>query len=428
MIHSLPLGFDRHTHVSLYAALGGCPSLAGLGRGEALALLKGLPQDRLNVVPGWHSGRLPFAAAELDALPPLLLVNFSLHGFRLNPSGERLLRELEPGVVERSGDPAWCERNLPRLLSLYGRLARLDASKLAAFLAQLEALGIGAAEDMLLMDAEAWRVMRYAGPCRFWASPELFLALPLEAQREAQGLKLFADGAIGARTAALSEPYLDGRPGMLLWESEAFLEELARLHPLGKALAIHAIGDLAIERVIQCLERAAGEGLAFTGIRIEHAQFITESQARRARDLGLTLSMQPNFSSDSVDYADRLGESWREANNPFRMLIDRVGFQPGKDLLFGSDGMPHGLEYALQWSLFPAFEGQRLSLDELRAGYGIPEGEGPFRVEIDQARRTVRTCRTESHRKNAENAENAEKDWKHQDACPISLRSSCSSR
>jgi hypothetical protein len=398
MIHALPLAFDRHTHVSLYAALQACPSLAGRGREEALDLLRGLPGGRLNVVTGWHSGRLPFGEGELDALPPLMLLNFSLHGFRLNRPGEEYLREREPELVARWREASWCERNLPRLFSLYGALAGLDASKLAAFGAQLEALGIGQAEDMLLTDEAAWRVMRSAGPCRFWAGPELFRALPPEAQAEAQGLKLFADGAIGARTAALSGTYLDGGRGMLLQEGEAFQEELARLHALRKALAIHAIGDRAIEGVITALERLEAGGLRFPALRLEHVQFITEAQARRARDLGASLSMQPNFSSDSVDYADRLGVPWREANNPFRMLIDRAGFKPGRDLLFGSDGMPHGLEEALQWGLFPAFAGQRLSLEELRAGYGIPEGEGPFRVEIDGERRRVRACGAEPHR------------------------------
>jgi len=398
MIHALPLAFDRHTHVSLYAALQACPSLAGLGREEALEVLRGLPEARLGVVTGWHSGRLPFEEEELDGLPPLMLLNFSLHGFRLNRPGEDYLRGSEPELVARWREASWCERNLPRLFSLYGALAGLDASKLAAFGARLEALGIGQAEDMLLTDEAAWRVMRSEGPCRFWASPELFRALPPEAQAEAQGLKLFADGAIGARTAALSGTYLDGSRGMLLHEGEAFSEALTGLHPLGKALAIHAIGDRAIEGVISGLERLEAGGLRFPALRLEHVQFITEAQARRARELGATLSMQPNFSSDSVDYADRLDAPWREANHPFRMLIDRVGFQPGKDLLFGSDGMPHGLEDALQWALFPAFEGQRLSLEELRAGYGIPEGEGPFRVEIDVERHRVRACGMEAHR------------------------------
>jgi hypothetical protein len=73
------------------------------------------------------------------------------------------------------------------------------------------------------------------------------------------------------------------------------------------------------------------------------------------------------------------------------MLIDRAGFVPGKGLIFGSDGMLHGVEYALQWSLFPLYPGQRLTAEELVAGYGFhAEGKGRTLVHVDEAERRVR--------------------------------------
>ena len=78
-------------------------------------------------------------------------------------------------------------------------------------------------------------------------------------------------------------------------------------------------------------------------------------------------------------------------NNPFRMLIDQAGFEPGQDLIFGSDGMPHGIEYALQWSLFPLYPGQRLTVDELVTGYGVhPEGRGHSVLTVDPEARLVK--------------------------------------
>ena len=248
-------------------------------------------------------------------------------------------------------------------------------------------------EDLLLTGEAAWWVMRasrWADRLPWWTVPAIFDTLPGEARAECAGLKVFTDGALGARTAALGEPFLDGGPGLLLYADEALHQELATLHAHGKPLAIHAIGDRAIGQVLTALESLGRQGLRFPSIRLEHVQFITEAQARRARDLGLVLSMQPNFSSDSVDYADRLGPDTLARNNPFRMLIDRVGFRPGRDLIFGSDGMPHGLAYAAQWSLFPPFEGQRLSLEELLAGYGPAPGDLPVReIRIDEAARNV---------------------------------------
>ncbi len=156
-------------------------------------------------------------------------------------------------------------------------------------------------------------------------------------------------------------------------------------------MAIHAIGDRAIEQAIGVLERLTADGLRFPLARLEHVQFIDEAQARRAKDLGLVLCMQPNFSSDSRDYADRLAADWLARNNPFRMLIDGAGFVPGQDLIFGSDGMPHGVGPALQWSLFPFHPGQRLSLEELVAGYAPdPSGPGHSLVEVDEAQRQVK--------------------------------------
>jgi hypothetical protein len=100
--------------------------------------------------------------------------------------------------------------------------------------------------------------------------------------------------------------------------------------------------------------------------------------------------MQPNFSGDSVSYADRLGARYARQNNPFRMLIDEAGFVPGKDLFFGSDGMPHGAAAALEGALFPPMAGQRLTLEEFAAGYCLPDLEaGWLELSIDPGRKKV---------------------------------------
>ena len=125
-------------------------------------------------------------------------------------------------------------------------------------------------------------------------------------------------------------------------------------------------------------------------VRLEHCQFISAATARRARALGVVLSMQPNFNYDSVQYRDRLSATYCARNNPFRMLIDDIGFEPGKDLIFGSDGMPHGIKYALEMALFPPVPGQRLSLDEFIAGYCMEtEEHGFIDLQINEAKQAV---------------------------------------
>ena len=390
----LPWLHDRHSHVSLYAALAGCPDLSGCSPAEAMALLEGLPGDRVTTVVGWHSSRLKLAPAQLEALPPAILVNFSLHGFALTAGARRLLAG-HPELLEHQGDPEWCERNMERLLAFFGKTAGLTPAKLDTFMGRLQGAGIGAVEDMLLTDEGSLDVIQaspWAGRVRCWTTPAIFRTLSAPAQAAIAGLKLFTDGALGARTAAMDGTFLDGGRGMLIHTDPGLAQAVAELLPLGKPLAIHAIGGRAVEQVLATLERLAAQGLSLPRMRLEHVQFINLSQARRARALGLILSMQPNFNSDSVDYGDRLGPRELAANNPFRMLLDQAGFVCGEDLIFGSDGMPHGLEYALQWSLFPAFPGQRLALAELEAGYGLPpaEGRGRATLSVDWDRRQVR--------------------------------------
>src|SRR5208283_2593619 len=109
----------------------------------------------------------------------------------------------------------------------------------------------------------------------------------------------------------------EGGSGLLLHTDLGLEAELAAAQSQGKPVAIHAIGGRAIDQALAALERLSAQGVAFPWVRLEHVQFITLSQARRAKDLGLLLSMQPNFNSDSTDYADRLGLAELEGNNPF---------------------------------------------------------------------------------------------------------------
>lgn len=369
----LPLLHDHHSHTSLYAALEGCPSLLGLGKAEALSLLLSQSRDSLGLVKGWRTDLLPLGAGELAGLPPLLIVNFSLHGYALTPAALPFVGELWPEFAERHADPAWGESHLPELFGFYGRLAGLTPAKLKTHMEGLEALGIGSIEDMTTAGSEALAVIAaspYSRRVLSWATPSVYEGLSEAERRGIQGIKLFLDGSLGARSAAIGRPFLGGGKGILVYKEEELESLLSRLAAYKTGLSLHAIGGLAIDQALLVLERLARNGLSFSRIRLEHVQFIDRSQALRARGLGIVLSMQPNFNTDSVDYLDRLPPELAAANDPFRMLIDEAGFRPGQDLVFGSDGMPHGPGLALEACLSPPAPGQRLSLEEFIAGYG----------------------------------------------------------
>jgi predicted amidohydrolase YtcJ len=390
----LPLLHDNHNHISLYAALAGCPDLAVMDAGSARSFLQELPRDRLTVVRGWRTNELMLNAEELAGLPPVLLINFSLHGFGLSDAALPFVKPELGDLVEHRHDAPWCEANVPRLFEAYCDLAGLNEDKLATFMAGLKDLGIGSAEDLAVAGAKPASLMRQSAlrtRMGYWASPKQYAAFADAERRACSGIKLFLDGSLGARSAAIRGPWLGAGAGIVAYTNDELDTVIGEAGQWSTGLAIHAIGGIAIDQALAALERALREGAGFSIIRLEHVQFIDAKQARKARELGLILSMQPNFSSDSRDYADRLPAAALEANNPFRMLIDDAGFRPGRDLIFGSDGMPHGIAYPAREALFPAYPGQALSLEELVAGYGQSRGiEGTVWLEIDEERRTVR--------------------------------------
>lgn len=149
---------------------------------------------------------------------------------------------------------------------------------------------------------------------------------------------LFCDGSIGSHTAALSEPYLD-RPdtsGTLRHTTADVAEHIVRCTEGGVQAGFHAIGDAAVDQVLDAVDiatqRLGRSGGA--GHRIEHAEYVREP-ARLAAS-GLVASMQPLFDATwggaQGMYAARLGAGRTAALNRFADLA-----AAGVPLAFGSD-------------------------------------------------------------------------------------------
>ena len=378
----------------LYAALMDSVDLnrSGETRESAIARIRERAQAGAmawTIATGWNSGRFALDKPDFDGLPPVVVLSLSIHGLIVNDAGREVVRAQDQVVAEHLDDQDWIERNLRRVLNMFAR-AGASAGKLRAFFDRLAEIGVYSVEEMLLVGVDEIELFDEAGlsdRTQFWAAPETYESASEEHRARIHGIKLFTDGAIGVTTAALHQKYRTAHHrGMLLYSDDE-LEALIVRWSGEKPMAIHAIGDAAIDQVVDAIERASRQVSSRQTVRIEHAQFISEATARRAKALGLHLSMQPNFSEDSVTYAERLPAGYPANNNPFRMLIDRVGFQPGVDLYFGSDGMPHGAPEALRQSLFPegGHDGQLLTLDEFVAGYCLPDTtHGSIEVEIEQ--------------------------------------------
>jgi predicted amidohydrolase YtcJ len=127
------------------------------------------------------------------------------------------------------------------------------------------------------------------------------------------GLKIFADGALGPRTAAMIDPY-EGEPdnrGIVVTEKEAMAELVLKASALGLPSTIHAIGDRAVHEVLDVYAMArqqeAVQGIPRTARRhrIEHVQIIHPDDRARLATLGLIASMQPIHATSDFEMVDR---------------------------------------------------------------------------------------------------------------------------
>ena len=157
-------------------------------------------------------------------------------------------------------------------------------------------------------------------------------------------LKLFADGSLGSRSAALLEPYSDaqvnsptgGPTGMFLTGSDELVGLLLRAQAAGISGQVHAIGDAAVRMALDAFEAtAAGSGGEPTNAlmrRIEHAQLVDPEDVPRFGELGVAASMQPvHLRSDAAPARVAWGER-SENTFPLRGLIDGGALIP-----FGTD-------------------------------------------------------------------------------------------
>ncbi|MGH3469634.1 MAG: amidohydrolase, partial [Thermocrispum sp.] len=124
-------------------------------------------------------------------------------------------------------------------------------------------------------------------------------------------LKVWTDGGMMPRTAALTEPYvgLEHR-GQLYGDSERLTQQIVDGHRAGWQLAVHAIGDRAVDVALAALERAQTEvPRPAARHRIEHAGLVRPDQLARFAAVGATAVVQPNFLTYlGDDYAAIMGE------------------------------------------------------------------------------------------------------------------------
>lgn len=185
------------------------------------------------------------------------------------------------------------------------------------------------------------RVYAYLGGD--WAAVEPLLAEPPDREGLVQvvGVKLFADGALGSRGAALFKPYSD-RPdatGLLVTPEEELARRARIAHRAGYAVTIHAIGDRGNHLALDALAAAAAEGGPGGFVhRVEHAQVLAPEDIPRFARQHVVASMQPTHATSDMPWAEaRVGPERIRGAYAWRTILNT-----GATVVFGSDAPVEG--------------------------------------------------------------------------------------
>ena len=202
-------------------------------------------------------------------------------------------------------------------------------------------------------------------------------------------VKVFADGSLGARTAALKEPYSDkpDTSGIALYTQRKLNGLVLRAHRAGLQVGVHAIGDKAVEMVLKAFGRALR---AFPREnhrhRVEHCSVLNPKLIGQMKRLGLIASVQPHFIVSDFWVKERVGVERARWVYPFKSLI-----REGVRVVSGSDCPVEPINPLLGvWAAAArkSFVEERLTVEEaLRsytadAAYACFSEDGFGRIEV----------------------------------------------
>jgi hypothetical protein len=253
--------------------------------------------------------------------------------------------------------------------------------------------GIASASDLLtgrfdlFMELEAYRLAaeqgcqvstrlyiqwsRLFGPKRI--DPDRFkeLAAGFDSKTcRVAGVKIFADGAIGAGTAAMNEAYPGVKPdskrahGTLIYNPERLKAMIHEAAAAGWQVAVHSIGDRATDLVMDAFETATETRRH----RLEHAIVLSNEQIERLARIGCHVTFQPEFLLRFGEtYASRLGPKRAERLMRSRSVLDagvRLSFSSDRPITSGNPweaigaatSRPHGFDQAENCTRIEAVE------------------------------------------------------------------------
>jgi predicted amidohydrolase YtcJ len=196
------------------------------------------------------------------------------------------------------------------------------------------------------------------------------------------GVKVFADGFLAARTAALKEPYSDDHTtkGKLLYSQEELGALVVMLQKANMRLIIHAMGDQAIDLVLTILEKNLKESPRENHrYRIEQASVLNRKLIQRMKRLELIVGIQPctiisEFSAWSA--VDRLGQERARLLYPLKTLFkEGIRVSGGSDVPMEQISPFAGIQAAVTRQVFPE---EQVTVEEALRMYTVNAAYASF--------------------------------------------------
>ena len=192
-----------------------------------------------------------------------------------------------------------------------------------------------------------------------------------------RALKLYVDGALGSRGAAMIEPYADdpNSRGLTVLSGEALQKLVDESMDKGFQVCTHAIGDRANHSVLDVYEMALKKHHVLDArLRVEHAQVLSPQDILRFKELDVLPSMQPAHCTSDMYWAEkRLGSKRIRGAYAWRSLLNTgIVIPAGSDFpvespnpFFGiyaactrqdKNGLPKNVDDVRTWFQSPADE------------------------------------------------------------------------
>ena len=257
-----------------------------------------------------------------------LLEQLGIDSSTPDPEGGRIGRDA-------SGEPdgRLFDRALEAVNDVIPTIDRVQPPAIAAVLREAASYGLTTVVAMGAEPAEIealrWHLAAESSPVRVRAyvraervaESSALLRRSLPPDLRIVGGKIVADGSLGARTAWLAEPYVDApeETGFAQSSVDAMADLMAEVQQAGLQLAVHAIGDQAVFRVLTLLTFQPGLSTS----RIEHASLTPPSLVFQMDRVRPFVVVQPGFTRSDSWLVDRLGPSRARWAYAYRTLWER---------------------------------------------------------------------------------------------------------